>query len=126
MPKEVIGEPFIIEGTRLPFSKAIRAGDFVFASGQVPLRDGALVGGSIEDQTRAAMDNVKEVLAEAGCGLRDVVKSTVWLADAADFAAFNKAYAEYFADDPPARSTVESRLMVDVKVEIEVIAYRPR
>jgi reactive intermediate/imine deaminase len=126
MTKEVIGEPFIIEGTRLPFSKAIRAGDFVFASGQVPLRGGALVTGPIEDQTRAAMENVKDVLAEAGCSLDDVVKSTVWLTDAADFAAFNAAYAEYFQDDPPARSTVESKLMVDVKVEIEVIAYKPR
>ncbi len=126
MTKEVIGEPFIIDGTRLPFSKAIRAGDFVFASGQVPLRDGAFVTGPIADQTRAAMDNVKAVLAEAGCDLGDVVKTTVWLTDAADFAAFNAAYAEYFPDDPPARSTVESALMVDVNVEIEVIAYKPR
>ena len=71
-----------------------------------------------------AKRNILRSLAEAGCGLGDVVKSTVWLADAGDFAAFNKVYAEYFAADPPARSTVESRLMVDAKVEIEVIAYR--
>lgn len=126
MSKEVIGDAIVVGGQRLPLSKAIRAGDYVFVSGQVPLKDGTLVSGSIENQTRAAMACVASVLAEAGCALGDVVKVTVWLADKADFAAFNKVYAEYFPDDPPARSTVESTLMVDTKVEIEVIAYRPR
>jgi reactive intermediate/imine deaminase len=126
MSKEVIGDPIVLGGTRFPLSKAIRAGDFVFASGQVPLRDGAIVQGPIEDQTRAAMDCVKAVLEEAGCTLADVVRATVWLADKADFAAFNQAYAEYFPEDPPARSTVQSELMIDAKVEIEVTAYKPR
>lgn len=126
MTKEVIGGPIIVGGTRFPLSKAIRAGDYVFVSGQIPLKDGTLVAGPIEDQTHAALGCVKAALAEAGCTLEDVVKATVWLADKADFAAFNKVYAEYFPDQPPARSTVESALMVDAKVEIEVIAYRPR
>lgn len=126
MSKQVIGEPLVVGGTRLPLSKAIRAGDFVFASGQVPIKDGAIVQGTIGEQTRAAMECVKAVLAEAGCTLDDVVKSTVWLADAGDFADFNAAYAEYFPVDPPARSTVESKLMIDIKVEIEVVAHKPR
>ena len=125
MVKQVIGDPIVVAGSPLPLSRAVRAGDYVFASGQVPLRDGVLVQGSIEEQTRAAMDCLRDVLGKAGCGLSDVVKATVWLADAGDFAAFNKVYAEYFPADPPARSTVESALMVDAKIEIEAIAYRP-
>ncbi len=126
MAKEVIGGPLVVGGTRYPFSKAIRAGDFVFCSGQVPIRDGGFVGGPVEEQTRAALDCLQAVLAEAGCTLGDVVKVTAWLTDKNDFAAFNAVYAEYFADDPPARSTVESTLVVDVKVEIEAVAYKPR
>ena len=126
MTKKVIGGRLMFGGAQIPLSKAIQAGDYVFTSGQVPLKDGALVPGAIEDQTRATLDCLRDVLAEAGCGLSDVVKTTVWLADAGEFAAFNKVYAEYFPEDPPARSTVESALMVDAKVEIEAIAYKPR
>ena len=86
---------------------------------------GELVGGSIEQQTRQVLENVKAALSLAGAAMSDVVKTTVWLEDARDFGAFNKVYSSYFSDDPPARSTAESRLMVDIKVEIEAIAYKP-
>ena len=126
MGKEIIGGEVVFGGNTMPLSKAIRAGDYVFLSGQVPLKsDGSVETGSIEAQTRVALENIKALLAEAGCALSDVVKATVWLADRADFADFNRVYAEYFSDAPPIRSAVESRLMIDIRVEIEVTAYKP-
>ena len=126
MGKQVIGGEVVVGGNRIPLSKAIRTGDFVFLSGQVPLReDGSIETGSIESQTRVVMENIEALLNEAGCTLSDVVKATVWLADREDFAAFNRVYAEYFPGAPPTRSTVESRLMIDIRVEIEVSAYKP-
>lgn len=126
MGKQIIGGEVVVGGNRIPLSKAIRAGDYVYLSGQVPLRgDGSVETGSIEDQTRVVMENIKEILGEAGCELSDVIKATAWLSDRADFAGFNGVYAEYFSDAPPARSTVESRLMIDIRVEVEVTAYKP-
>ena len=126
MGKQIIGGEVVVGGNKIPLSKAIRAGDYVYLSGQVPLKgDGSVETGSIEDQTRVVMENIKEILGEAGCELSDVIKATAWLADRADFAGFNQVYAEYFADAPPARSTVESRLMIDIRVEVEVTAYKP-
>ena len=126
MGKQIIGGEVVVVGNKVPLSKAIRAGDYVYLSGQVPLKgDGSVETGSIEDQTRVVMENIKEILGEAGCELSDVIKATAWLADRADFAGFNRVYAEYFADAPPTRSTVESRLMIDIRVEVEVTAYKP-
>ena len=126
MGKQIIGGEVVVGGNKIPLSKAIRAGDYVYLSGQVPLKgDGSVETGSIEDQTRVVMENIKEIMGEAGCELSDVIKATAWLADRADFAGFNQVYAEYFADAPPARSTVESRLMIDIRVEVEVTAYKP-
>ncbi len=126
MGKQIIGGEVVVGGNRIPLSKAIRAGDYVYLSGQVPLRgDGSVETGSIEEQTRVVMENIKEILGEAGCELSDVIKATAWLSDRADFAGFNGVYAEYFSDAPPARSTVESRLMIDIRVEVEVTAYKP-
>ncbi len=125
--KQVIGEPLIIGGRRLSLSRAIRAGDFVFLTGQVPLRDGApMTSGTIEDQTRVTLELIRETLAEAGCALSDVVKAMIWLRDRADFPGFNAVYGVYFPEDPPARSAVVSELLVDVRVEIEVMAYKPQ
>jgi reactive intermediate/imine deaminase len=125
--KEVIGEPLVIGGRRLSLSRAIRAGDFVFLTGQIPLEDGApMTRGTIEDQTRAVLEAIKDTLSEAGCALSDVVKTMVWLTDRADFPGFNAVYGEYFPEDPPARSAVVNDLLVDVRVEVEVVAYRPR
>lgn len=124
--KKVIGAPITIGGRQLSLSRAIRAGDFVFLTGQIPMRDGEVVShGSIEEQTRIVLDLIRGTLDEAGCELRDVVKSTVWLRERADFPGFDAVYAEYFPQDPPARSAVLSELLVDVRVEVEVIAYRP-
>ncbi len=124
--KQVIGEPLVIDGRRLSLSRAIRAGDFVFLTGQIPLKDGApLVTGSIEEQTRAVLEDIKKTLADADCTLSDVVKSMVWLTDRADFPGFNAVYGAYFPDRPPARSAVVSDLLVDVRVEVEVVAYKP-
>ena len=81
--------------------------------------------GTIEDQTRVVLDAIRDTLAEAGCDLTDVVKAMVWLRDKADFPGFNAVYGEYFPEDPPARSAVLSELLVDVRVEVEVVAYKP-
>ncbi len=109
-----------------PFSPAVRAGDFVFVSGQVPADEaGEIVAGGIEAQTRQVFANLVKVLALAGCTLDDVCKVTVWLDDARDFGSFNRIYLEQFPNGKPARSTTEARLMVDAKVEIDVVAYKP-
>jgi reactive intermediate/imine deaminase len=110
-----------------PYSRAVRAGDFVFISGQVPAGpDGTVVSGGIEAQTRQVIENIKSALALAGAGLNDVVKSTVFLDDSRDFAAFNRVYAQHFGDALPARSTIRAELVIDCKIEIEVIAYAPK
>ena len=114
-------------GQSLPFSPAVRAGDFVFISGQVAMGDnGEIVPGGIEAQTRQTMENVQKVLASADCGLGDIVKVNVWLDDTRDFWTFNRVYASYFPENKPARSTVRSQLMVDGKIEIDVVAYQPQ
>jgi reactive intermediate/imine deaminase len=113
-------------GQRLPFSPAVRAGDFVYISGQVAMKEnGEIEYGGVEAQTRTTLRNVEKVLALAGCTLDDVVKTTVWLDDTRDFWTFNRVYLEFFKDPMPARSCVQSAMMVDCKVEIEVIAYKP-
>lgn len=112
--------------SHVPLSPAVRAGDFVYVSGQVPVGpDGKVVEAEIGAQTRQVMENISSVLAMADCSLSDVVKTTVWLKHAEDFPGFNAAYAPYFPKDPPARSTAESRLMIDILVEIEAVAYKP-
>ncbi len=124
--KQVIGGPLVIGGRTLSLSRAIRAGDFVFLTGQVPFKDGqVMTTGTIEEQTRAVLDDIKATLTEAGCDLADVVKAMVWLRDRADFPGFNAVYGEYFPAQPPTRSAVVSDLLVDVRVEVEVVAYRP-
>ena len=124
--KQVIGKPLVINGRRLSLSRAIRAGDFVFLTGQIPFKDGnPMTDGTIEDQTHAVLNEIKNTLAEANCQFSDVVKTMVWLTDRADFPGFNTIYAEYFPDDPPTRSAVVNDLLVDVRIEIEVTAYKP-
>ncbi|MEQ1520768.1 MAG: RidA family protein [Aestuariivirga sp.] len=114
-------------GRSLPFTKAVRAGDFIFVSGQVPMgADGEIVDGNIATQTKLTIDNVKAILQSLGLGLEHVVKATVWLSDTRDFWPFNKVYLEYFGAALPARSCVRADMMVDCKVEIEVVAYDPK
>ena len=113
--------------SHVPLSPAVRAGDTVYIAGQVPMgADGKIVEGNIEAQTMQALDNIKAALALAGASMEDVVKTTIWLEDARDFGRMNAVYATYFPKDPPARTTVESRLMIDIKIEIEAIAYAPQ
>ena len=124
--KQIIGGPLEIDGRVLTLSRAIRAGDFVFLTGQIPMQDGVpMTTGTIEDQTRAVLEDIKATLALAGCVLEDVVKSMVWLRSRADFPGFNAVYGEYFPVEPPTRSAVVSDLLVDARVEVEVVAYRP-
>jgi reactive intermediate/imine deaminase len=125
---ELLGQsPIASDRQARPLSPATRAGDFVFVSGQVPTDDqGQVIPGGIEAQTRRVFERLKEALALAGCTLEDVCKVSVWLDDARDFGSFNRVYMECFGDHRPARSTVESRLMIDAKVEIDVTAYKPR
>ena len=81
--------------------------------------------GTIEEQTRAVLEDIKGTLAEADCDLSDVVKAMVWLSNSTDFSGFNAVYGEYFPDEPPARSAVVNNLLVDVRVEVEVLAFKP-
>lgn len=112
--------------SHVPLSPAVRAGDFIYISGQVPVgADGTVIIGGIEAQTKQVMENITAALKLAGAELADVVKTFVILEDAREFAAFNKTYASYFPENPPARTTIESRLMIDIKIEIEAIAYKP-
>ncbi|NBD28099.1 RidA family protein [Paenibacillus glycinis] len=106
-----------------PYSQAIKLGNLLFTSGQIPLNaEGALVDGGIEEQTHQVFRNLQAVLAEAGATLADTVKATVFIKDMNQFAALNGIYASYFGDHKPARSTVEvARLPKDVLVEIELI-----
>ena len=126
MSKEIIGEPLVINGRKLSLSKAVTAGDFVFLTGQIPMKNGVVVTeGSIEDQTRIVLDEIKHTLTEAGCELQDVVKTMVWLKNRDDFPGFNAIYGEYFSHEPPARSAIVSDFLVDILVEVEVVAYNP-
>jgi 2-iminobutanoate/2-iminopropanoate deaminase len=108
-----------------PYSQAIRAGDLLFVSGQIPLdaATGTMVGGDIGDQTRRIFQNLGEILKAAGASFDHVVRTTVYLADMADFAAMNEVYGTYFASPAPARSTIQAaRLPKDARVEIDLIA----
>ncbi len=108
-----------------PYSQAIKAGGFVWCSGQIPIDPAvnAVTATTIEDQTRQSITNLKNVLEAAGASLSKVVKTTVFISDMNDFAALNAVYAELFGDTKPARSCVQvARLPKDVKVEIEAVA----
>ncbi|HEX7086442.1 MAG TPA: RidA family protein [Vicinamibacterales bacterium] len=112
-----------------PYSQAIRAGGLLFCSGQIPLdpATGRLVEGDVAAQTRQVLANLEAVLAAAGASLADVVRTTVYLADLADFTAMNEVYASRFASPAPARSTIQAaRLPRDARVEIDAIAVLPR
>jgi reactive intermediate/imine deaminase len=107
----------------VPFSKAVRAGAFLFLSGQLAMdANGNIVEGDVAVQTRVVLERVAATLQECGASMADVVKTTVWLASLDDFAAFNDEYRKHFAGALPARSTVEAKLYRGAKVEIEVTA----
>jgi 2-iminobutanoate/2-iminopropanoate deaminase len=109
-----------------PYSQAIRAGQFLFVSGQVPIDpvSGQMVAGTIADQTRRAFENVGAILKATGASFQHVVRTTVYLADLGDFSAMNDVYATFFTPPQPARSTIQAaRLPRDARIEVDVIAF---
>ena len=111
-----------------PYSPAIVAGDFVYVSGQGPMdpATGKYVNESVQAETRQVLTNIKTILEAAGATMENVVKCNVYLADRKDFAAMNEAYREFFPSEPPARTTVEAHPPVEIRVEIDCVAYVPR
>ena len=110
-----------------PYSQAVRAGDFLFISGQLPLdpATGLLVDGTMQSKTERVLANMGAILRAAGMGLEDIVKATVYLRDMKDFAAMNEAYAAFFPKEPPARVALQvARLPKDADIEIEAVAFR--
>jgi 2-iminobutanoate/2-iminopropanoate deaminase len=110
-----------------PYSQAIICDGLLYVSGQGPVdpATGQVRRASIEEEARAALDNLRAIIEDAGYSLAGVLKTTCFLADMEDFARFNRVYAEYFPDDPPARTTVQAgRLPNDIKVEIDAIVGR--
>jgi reactive intermediate/imine deaminase len=121
-PRYAIGR----KNPNLPFHPAVRAGDFIFVSGQVGKdAEGNMVDGTIEEETRATIEAIQRVLAEDGATLADVVRVTTYLEDTRDFGRYNKVFAEYFKDAVLARTTVEARAVINTKVEMDAIAYSP-
>ena len=111
----------------MPFSKAVRAGGFLFLSGVLPMdANGQLAAGDIAVQTRIVLERIAATLGECGASLADVVRATVWLADLSDFAAFNIEYRRLFEGHLPARSTVEAKLYGGARIEIEAQALLRR
>ena len=111
-------------GQHLPFARAVEANGWLYVSGQVPMVNGELVTGNVIVQSRQAIHNLLAILKEAGYGTEHVVRCGVWLEDARDFAAFNGVFKEYFGENPPARACVETKMVVDCKVEIDCVAYK--
>ena len=127
MQREIISTPHAPAAVG-PYSQAVKIGQFVFTAGQIPLVPGTgkLVEGSIQMQTHQVMKNLTAVLENAGTNLDNVIKTTIFVADMADFAAVNEVYGSYFTGAPPARSTVQvAGLPLGAAVEIEVIAVIP-
>src|SRR5690606_12677102 len=110
----------------LPFHPAVRAGDFVFVSGQVAKdENGTMLEGTIEQLTRATIEAMRRALRAADCDLKDVVKVTTYLEDTRDFGRYNGVFKEYFPDGMLARTTVQAAAAINTKIEIECIAYKP-
>ena len=111
----------------LPFYPAVRAGDFIFVSGQVAKdADGNMICGTIEEETRATIEAIRRILAEEGATLADIVRVTTYLADARDFGRYNRVFGEQFKEATLARTTVEARAVISTRIEMDAIAYKPR
>ena len=110
----------------LPFHPAVRAGDFIFVSGQVAKDgDGNMVSGTIEEETAGTILSIQRILAEEGATLADVVRVTTYLEDTRDFGRYNKVFTEHFKDAILARTTVEARAVISTRIEMDAIAYKP-
>jgi 2-iminobutanoate/2-iminopropanoate deaminase len=111
----------------LPFHPAVRAGDFIFVSGQVAKdADNNMLHGTIEEETAGTIETIRRILAEEGATLADVVRVMTYLEDTRDFGRYNKVFAEHFKDAVLARTTVEARAVINTKIEMDAIAYKPR
>ncbi|HWY94788.1 MAG TPA: RidA family protein [Steroidobacteraceae bacterium] len=111
----------------LPFHPGVRAGDFIYISGQVAKdENGNMCSGNIEAETRWTLESIRRILQMDGADLDDVVKVTVYLADARNFGRYNKVFAEYFPDGRISRTTVEARAVIECKIEMDAVAYKPR
>jgi len=111
----------------LPFHPAVRAGDFIFVSGQVAKDEhGNMRAGTIEDETRWTIECIRRILELDGAGLADVVKVTAYLEDARNFGRYNKVFAECFPEGKLSRTTVEARAVIDCKIEMDAVAFRPQ
>ena len=125
MTRHAIQPPDLATPTA-PYSPVVVSGDHVYTAGQVAFEDtGAVVGGGVEAQTRQALTNVRSCLVAAGCTRDDVVKVNAYLADLADFDAYNAVYREFFTEPYPVRTTVQVGLPPGLLVEIEAVARRP-
>jgi enamine deaminase RidA (YjgF/YER057c/UK114 family) len=110
----------------LPFHPAVRAGDFIFVSGQVAKdENGNMLHGTIEEETAGTIEAIRRILAEEGATLEDIVRVTTYLEDARDFGRYNKVFAEHFRNAVLARTTVEARAVINTKIEMDAIAYKP-
>lgn len=111
----------------LPFHPAVRAGDFIFVSGQVAKdADGKMIVGNIEEETRGTLESIKRILALEGADMSDVVKVTTYLEDARDFGRYNGVFKEYFPEGNVSRTTVEARAVISCKIEMDAVAYKPK
>lgn len=110
----------------LPFHPGVRAGDFIFVSGQVPKDDnGQMFEGTIEEECRWTIEAIRRVLNADNADLEDLVKVTVYLEDTRDFGRYNRAFAEYFPEGIISRTTVEAKAAINTKIEMDAIAYKP-
>ena len=110
----------------LPFHPAVRAGDFIFVSGQVPKdENNNMISGTIEVETLATIKTIERIIAAEGATLQDVVRVTTYLDDARDFGRYNKAFLEGFGEAVLARTTVEARAVIDTKIEMDAVVYKP-
>jgi reactive intermediate/imine deaminase len=111
-------------GQGLPFARAVEADGWLYVSGQVAMEQGEIIEGGIIPQTHKAIQNMLSILKEANYDVADIVRIGVWLDDPRDFWSFNKIFAGYFSQNPPARACVQSSMMVDCKVEVDCVAYK--
>jgi 2-iminobutanoate/2-iminopropanoate deaminase len=120
-------KPIGNKNPNLPFHPAVRAGDFIFVSGQVAKDEkGNMCHGNIEEETRWTIESIRRILALDGADLKDVVKVTVFLEDVRNFGRYNKVFAEYFPEGLVSRTTVEARAVIDCKIEMDAVAYKPK
>ena len=120
-------KPIGDKNPNLPFHPAVRAGDFVFVSGQVAKDEkGNMLSGTIEEETSATLESIRRVLKQAGTDLDSVVKITTYLEDTRDFGRYNRTFAKYFEEGIVSRTTVEARAVINTKIEMDAVAFCPQ